>query len=203
MTPATRIWHPRGRGRAARIVEFDTSKPACAARNSRPVGTDSSSEQMRFAKRDNRPGCYIFFLAGGICTVRAHGDFSADDAEQAFVSGIEYARARIPCGRNIADHRGKPLSDILRKQPRRHDPRLRRASGTATMTGSPGHGGVSQSGMRRMRKLTGSFSSSTDSRVKSTPQRYEPCLIAFAGRSRPAICTSGWYGRPSRQRGRR
>ena len=76
-------------------------------------------------------------------------------------------------------------------------------SGTATMTGSPGHGGVSQSGMRRMRKLTGSFSSSTDSRVKSTPQRYEPCLIAFAGRSRPAICTSGWYGRPSRQRGRR
>jgi hypothetical protein len=30
-------------------------------------------------------------------------------------------------------------------------------SGTATMTGSPVHGGFSQSGMRRMRKLTGSF----------------------------------------------
>jgi hypothetical protein len=30
-------------------------------------------------------------------------------------------------------------------------------SGTATMTGSPVHGAFSQSGMRRMRKLTGSF----------------------------------------------
>jgi hypothetical protein len=56
-------------------------------------------------------------------------------------------------------------------------------SGIATMTGCPVHGDVSQSGMRRMRRLTGSLCSSMDSSVRSTPQCVEPSLIACAGRS--------------------
>src|SRR5262249_56201491 len=38
----------------------------------------------------------IFFLAFGIFAVRRHEDFSAHDAEQAFVPGIEHPPPRIP-----------------------------------------------------------------------------------------------------------
>jgi hypothetical protein len=61
----------------------------------------------------------ILCLAFCICAVRANGEFPAHDTEQAFVSGIEHARPRIPSGRNIADHCGKSPSNVKGKQLRR------------------------------------------------------------------------------------
>src|SRR5438105_6935353 len=63
-------------------------------------------------------------------------------------------------------------------------------SGTATITDSPIHGGLSQSCIRRMRRLTGSFWSSIERRVRSTC-RNQPSLMAFAGNSTLATRTLG------------
>jgi hypothetical protein len=68
----------------------------------------------------------IFGLAFG---VGARENFPAHDAEQAFLSGIEHAGSRVPGGRRIANHGGKPYSVGRRKQPRRHDVRARCAFG--------------------------------------------------------------------------
>src|SRR5262245_7998912 len=71
----------------------------------------------RYEGADGRCRHEIFrdiLLLAAICAVWAHRDFSAHNPEQAFASGIEYARPRIASGRNIADYRGKPPLDILR-----------------------------------------------------------------------------------------
>src|SRR5438874_7202279 len=65
--------------------------------------------------------------------------------------------------------------------------RVARTTST-TMTGSPGQGGASHSCMRISLMLVGSFSSSTDNRLKSTSSN-EPCFKTFAGKTTPAMLT--------------
>jgi hypothetical protein len=64
-------------------------------------------------------------------------------------------------------------------------------SGVATTTVSSAIGGVAQSGIRRVCKLTGSFVGSRDSKVRSTSSKL-PSFTKAAGRSCPARTTWGF-----------
>ena len=57
---------------------------------------------------------------------------------------------------------------------------------STTMTGSPGQGGASHNCVSGSSMAAGSFSSSTNNKLKSTS---EPCFKTFAGKSTPAMCT--------------
>jgi hypothetical protein len=96
-----------------------------------------------------------------------------------------------PSGRNIADHRGKPPSDIVRKQLRRHDPRPRRAFGNCDDDRLSGPWRCFAERHAAHAQADRKFLLIEGQQGQVDPQWYEPSLMALAGRSRPAICTLG------------